>query len=151
MRLVAPDKLEIDARRLVYSQDSRLNIEIKPFDTISVSRADIVYVVGAVRKAGGFVMQDRENLTVLQAVALAEGLTWSAAKRGARIIRRHDDGSRTEIPLDLGKIWSGKSQDVEMAANDILFIPTSKGKLGAARGAESAIGLISGLLIYGRL
>ncbi len=148
MRLVALDKVEINLRKLLYSHEDALNIEIKPLDTLSVSKADIVYVVGGVRKPGGFVLEDRENVTVLQALAMAEGLNGTAAKSSARIIRKSDDGSRIEIPLDLGKVLKGKSQDLVLAANDILFVPESTGKLAAKRGAEAAIGTISGVIVY---
>jgi polysaccharide export outer membrane protein len=148
MNLVGADKVEINLRRLLYSREPGLNIEIRPFDTVSVSRADIVYVVGDVKKAGGFVLADRENVTVLQALALAEGLNGTAAKRRARIIRRGANGSRTEIPVDLTKILNGKSQDVELAANDVLFVPVSGGKAAARRGVEAMLGTISGILIY---
>ena len=150
MRLVAPDKLEINIQKLLYSHEDALNIPIQPLDIISVSKADIVYVVGEVRRPGGFVLEDRESLTVLQALAMAEGLTGTASRGSARIIRRSQDGSRVEIPVNLSKVLKGKSQDIELAANDILFVPTSSGKAAAKRGAEAAIGTISGLLIYRR-
>jgi len=150
MRLLAPDKLEINIRRLLYSHQDELNILVRPLDIISVSKADIVYVVGEVKKPGGFVLQDQERVTVLQALALAEGANGTARKSAAMIIRRQPDGSRTEIPMDLGKVLKGKAPDVEMAANDILFVPTSTGKAAALRGAEAALGTISGILVYRR-
>lgn len=150
MRLVAPEKLEIEIRRLLYSEDPALNIGIRPFDTIAVSKADVVYVVGDVKKPGGFMLEDREHMTVLQAVALAEGLAGTAAKGSARIIRRSEEGSRTEIPVDLGKILNGREPDVPMAANDILFVPSSTAKVSLQRAAEAAVGTISGILIYRR-
>jgi polysaccharide export outer membrane protein len=148
MNLLALDKLEINLRKLLYSQEAALNIEIQPLDTVSVSQADIVYVVGGVRRPGGFVLEDREKVTVLQALAMAEGLTGTAAKNSARIIRTAADGSRIEIPIKVGKVLKGKEQDVELAANDILFIPDSTGKVALKRGLEAAIGTISGVLIY---
>lgn len=150
MSVLGVDRIEINLQRLLYSREEGLNIEIKPFDTISVSRADIVYVVGDVRRPGGFVLADRENLTVLQALALAEGLNGTASKGQARIIRRGSGSSRTEIPLDLSKILNGKSKDVELAANDILFVPASTGKAAAKRSAEVVLSTVSGILIYRR-
>ena len=150
MRRLAPDKVEIDLNKLFYSRQDALNIPIKPLDIVSVTKADIVYVVGDVKKPGGFVLEDRENLTVLQAVAMAEGLNGTAAKRSARIIRQTPDGTRTEIPVNLGKILSGKSQDMVLAANDILFVPNSAAKSVARRGAEAVVGTLSGIMIYRR-
>ena len=151
LRALASDRIEINLQKLLYAQEPALNIEILPLDTVSVSRADVVYVVGAVKKAGGFVLGDRERVTVLQALAMAEGLEGTAARGSARIIRRGKDASKTEIPVNLGKILKGQSTDVELAANDILFVPESGGKVAGKRGVDVAIGTISGLLIYGRL
>lgn len=150
MELVAPEKLEINITRLLYSHEDALNIEIQPRDTISITKADVVYVMGDVRKPGGFVLEDRENLTILQALALAEGVLNTAAKGQARIIRETAEGPKTEIPVDLKKVLAGKSPDMILAANDILFVPNSAAKSALKRGAEAAIGTVSGILIYSR-
>ena len=151
LEVVSPEKIQINIQRLLYSHEEELNIDVLPRDIISVSKADIVYVVGAVRKPGGFMLEDREMVTVMQALAMAEGFFGSPAKSSARVIRRAPDGSRTEIPVDLKKVLNGKAEDVEMAGNDILFVPDSASKAGLRRGADVAIGTLSGLLIYGRL
>ena len=152
MRFIAQNKLEIDLHKLLYSNESGLNIEIKPRDIISVSRADIVYVTGrGVLKPGGFVLEDRDNVTVFQALAMAGGVTSNAKKHDARIIRRQADGSRTEIPVDLDKVLKGQTPDLTLAANDILFVPDSAQKAALKKGAEAIVGTLSGLLIYGRI
>ena len=150
VRTLAPDRVEINLQKLLYAQEPALNIEIMPLDTISVSRADVVYVVGAVKKAGGFVLEDRERVTVLQALALAQGLEGTAAKGSARIIRRGEGGSKTEIPVNLGKILKGQSSDMELAANDILFVPDSAGRVAGKRGIDAAIGVVTGIIIWRR-
>jgi polysaccharide biosynthesis/export protein len=148
MQLVAPDKLEVDLHRLLYSKDDTLNVPIKPLDVISVTKAPVVYVVGEVKKAGGFMLEDREKITVLQALAMAEGLYGNPSKKNARIIRSEPNGASKEIPVNLGKILKGKSPDLEMAANDILFVPISGGKLAMKQATSSAIATISGLIIW---
>jgi len=150
MEQLAPDQVQIDLKKLFYSNNTALNLEIRSFDTISVSKADIVYVVGAVKKPGGFELESRETVTALQALAMAEGFLGSPSKSHTRIIRRLSDGSVTEIPVDLGKVIKGKAEDPVLTANDILMIPDSTQKAIAKRSAEAAIGTISGLLIYGR-
>ena len=149
MRLLAPDKLEINLRKLLYSQESALNIEIRPLDTVSVSTADIVYVGGDVRRPTGILLEDRENITVLQALAMAEGLNRTASKKAAKIIRKREDGTRIEIPVNLDNVLKGKEPDVELAANDLLFVPDSKGKLALYRGVEATISTITGVIIWG--
>lgn len=150
MQQLSPEKIEINISRLLYSEAAALNIEIQPRDTISIAKADVVYVVGDVKKPGGFVLEAQENLTVLQALALAEGTLSTAAKSQSRIIRKAADGSQTEVPVDLKKVLAGKSPDVVLAANDILFVPNSAAKSAIKRGAEATIATISGVVMYRR-
>jgi len=148
LRQVAGDQVAIDIPLLLYSHEERLNIAIKAFDTISVTRAGVVYVVGEVKKPGGFDLEDKEHISILQALALAEGLNSNAAKKAARVIHRADDGSLTETPIDVGKILNGKAQDMMLASDDVLFIPNSHAKYVGKRTAESIVGTLSGLIIF---
>ena len=150
MESLAPDKLQIDLRKLLYSRDSALNIEVMPRDTISVTKADLVYVVGDVRKPTGILMEDREGLTVLQALAMAEGVNRTASKGKSRIFRKDEDGAKTEIPVNLKEIFKGKAPDIPLVANDILYVPDSTSKVLLQRGAEAAIATVSGLIIWRR-
>ena len=147
-QLVSGDKVEINLNELLYAKNNDLNIEIKPFDIISVAKAEVVYVLGSVRKAGGFVLEDQDTMTVLQALAMAEGLDRTASKKSTRIIRTTTNGTRMEIPIDLGKILKGNEQDPVLIANDILYIPDSTQKLALKRALDATIGTISGVLIY---
>ena len=148
MHVHGPDQIEIDLNRLLYTRDEALNIEIKPLDTISVSKADVIYVSGAVRRPGGFVLEDRPTITVLQAITMAEGFTGTAAKGAARILRTTQDGSRTEIPVNITKIQKGKAEDTTLAANDILFVPESKGKFVSQQATQAGMSALTGWLIW---
>ena len=150
LEVLGPHKVAVNLRGLLYSQQEHLNIQIRPRDIIIVSKADVIYVAGEVKQPGGFVLDDEEKVTVLQALAMARGFDRYPAKGSARIIRRFEDGSRQEIPVHLGKILKGKSPDPLLIANDILFIPSSKGKGAAMRGTEAVISVVSGLLIWRR-
>jgi polysaccharide biosynthesis/export protein len=103
------------------------NVDIRPGDTIMVSHAGIVYVVGDVGKPGGFLIQRNNHLTVLRAMALAQGPNKTAALNSAKLIRQTDDG-REELPVPLRKILSNKAPDRTLADGDILFIPSSAAK-----------------------
>jgi polysaccharide export outer membrane protein len=148
MHVRGPDQIEVDLNRLLYTKDEALNIEIRPLDIISVSKADVVYVTGAVKRPGGFVLEDRPNMTVLQAVAMAEGFTGTAAKGSARILRTNQDGSKTKVPINLAKILRGKAEDTTLAANDILFIPDSRKKIAGLRATDVTLSTFSGWLIW---
>lgn len=113
------------------------NIPVYAGDTIIVRKADVVYVVGDVGRPSGFLM-DSEHLTVLQAIALAGGLTRTANLGGARIIRKGPAGM-TETPVQLKKILRAQAPDMPMQANDILFVPTSAAKALAGRTLEAAM------------
>lgn len=103
------------------------NVDIRPGDTIMVSHAGIVYVIGDVGKPGGFLIQRNNHLTVLRAMALAQGPNKTAALNSAKLIRQTDDG-REELPVPLKKILSNKAPDRTLADGDILFIPSSAAK-----------------------
>jgi polysaccharide export outer membrane protein len=141
--------LQVNLKDLLDSRDPGHNPLVYPGDIVKVSRAGIVYVVGAVRRPGGFSLKTNEKISVLQAMALSEGLTPTAAKSGARIIRTDEpNGARTETPIDLGKIMAGKSSDPMLGPRDIVFVPDSAAKKTFSRGAEVATQTLAGLLIF---
>jgi polysaccharide export outer membrane protein len=131
------------------SKSMELNVEIFPGDTVVVSRAGVVYVVGSVAKPSGFTMEHNDRLTVLEAIALAGGTSPGAALNGAKIIRRGDNEVE-EIRTPLKPILTAKSQDVALKPGDILFIPDNKAGTVARRGLESIVQITTGLAIYRR-
>jgi polysaccharide biosynthesis/export protein len=135
---------------LMASKDPSDNILVKPNDVISIPKADLIYVVGDVRKAGGFQLSTHPTLSLLQALSLAEGLGPDNAASHSRILRPvpGGDGVPREIPIDVNRIFAGKAPDVQLYANDVLFIPHSGAKATGRRAVEAAIGITSGLLIY---
>jgi len=145
------ETVEVNLKNLLESGDSRFNVPVYPGDIVKVARAGIVYVVGEVKKPGGFLLKTNENISVLQAIALGEGLTHTAAQGHARIIRTDDQtGQRTEIPIDLGKILAGKAPDRLLQPRDIVFVPNSAARSGLYRGSEAALSIISGVIIFRR-
>lgn len=149
MRQVGANKISIDLKDLLYTHADGLNIQIKPHDIVAVAKADVIYVAGGgVRKPGGFLMEDRDSITVVQALAMAEGLTPNAGRHHARIIHTKPDGSHVEIPIDVEKIIKDKAPDPELAGNDILYIPTNKGKAATKKTARAIFQAVTGYLIY---
>ena len=141
--------VEVDIKNLLDSHDHRYNVPVYPGDVVTVNRAGIVYVLGDVKKPGGFVLHNHETISVLQALALAEGLLPTSAKSQARIVRAAGtSGQPAELPLDLGKIMQGTSPDTRLQAKDVVFVPKSGGKSAAFRSAEIILGTVPGALIY---
>jgi polysaccharide biosynthesis/export protein len=139
---------EVKLRPLIEAQAPEQNIQVKNGDVISVPRGELVYIVGAVRKPGGFVLNERESLTALQAVSMAEGLEKTSSPQRAKILRAGATAERQEIPVDLGRIISGQSEDVPLLANDILVVPTSGAKAAFYRSMEALVQAGVGVAVY---
>jgi polysaccharide biosynthesis/export protein len=106
--------------------------------------------VGAVNLAGGFVLSnDRAQMTVLKAIALAQSIKSTAAPQRAMIIRKSPNSPEgtEQIPLDLSKILKGRLPDRKLLADDILVVPDSASKKALHRAAEAAA-QASSLVIY---
>jgi polysaccharide export outer membrane protein len=134
-----PDhKVELQLPRNL-AEDTTHNVEIEPGDTIIVSRAGIIYVVGDVAHPSGFMVED-DRLTVLKALALAGGSTKTSSLNKTKILRPTSNGME-QIPVPLKKILHAKAQDIPLAKGDVLFIPGSSAKAAAYRSADAAMSL----------
>jgi polysaccharide biosynthesis/export protein len=122
------------------------NPEVCPGDTIYVERTGVIFVVGDVMRPGGYPMDHNGQISILQAVALAQGINPTAAKGSARLIRTTAQG-RQEIPVNLKKVLQSKSTDLAMQDNDILFIPSSAAK-NAIKDMETALPTAAAASIY---
>lgn len=126
------------------------NILIQPHDVITVPTAEMVYVVGAVRKPGAFPLNEHESVSVLQVLSMAEGLGPTPKAQDSKILRIMPGSSeRKEIPVDLKRVMSGKNEDVALRANDILFVPDSTAKKAATKTIEAVVQTASGVVIWG--
>jgi len=130
------------------NKSAQENLEILPGDTIMVSKAGVVYVVGDVRLPTGVVM-DHGGLTVLQAIAMAQGTNSTAALDHAKLIRRTAQGPQ-ETPISLKKILTAQAPDLSLQPDDIVFVPGSAAKNAARRGCEAVLQAATGIAIYRR-
>jgi len=138
-------------RDVMEAKNPEVNIDVRQNDVITVPKADLIYVVGAVHRAGGFPLNEKEHISVLQAVSLAEGLDRTASAKSARILRESSpDKERTEIPVNVQQILDGHAKDVSLQTNDILFVPNSAAKSAGLRAIEAAIQAGTGIAIWGR-
>jgi len=142
---------QLDVRDVMDAKRPDLNIDILPNDVITVPKAELIYVVGSVHRSGGFPLNEKEHISVLQAISLAEGLDAVNGARHARILRQSTPGEeRTEIPVNVTEILAGRAKDVSLQANDILFIPNNAAKTASLRAVEAVIQTGTGLAIWGR-
>jgi polysaccharide biosynthesis/export protein len=114
------------------------NVTIYPGDTIIISKTGVVYVVGEVTKPGAFLMENNTTMTFLKAIALAQGTTKLASLKHTLLLRRTDAGT-LQYELPLNKVYRGQASDLQLRAEDIVFVPTSNVKTYGAIGLQGAI------------
>jgi polysaccharide biosynthesis/export protein len=121
----------LSIRQLFDGLHPELNILVHAGAQVRVPQCERVYVVGNVKRPGAFPFQSLQDTTVLQLLALSGGLDSFSLHKA--YIYRGEQGSpqKTEIEVPLRRILDRKAQDVKLAANDILYIPTN-GKLKAS-------------------
>src|ERR1700735_378199 len=130
----------IPVRKLIDNADPSLNVLLHGGEGVLAPEARKIYVVGNVRKPGAYPIRSDEETTILQLLALSEGLTPYSAKV-AYVYRRAPGGAKTEVPVELGKIMKRKSPDVPLQANDILYVPDNKGQRLTAQTIDRLTGL----------
>lgn len=126
------------------------NPELIAGDTIQVSRAGLVFVVGDVIRPGGFPVDQVQTTTVVQALSLAWGPSQNASLTKAVLIREQP-GGRTITSLNLKRMLRGQDPDVPIRDRDILFVPDSTAKNLWNRTMESVIQSAAGVSIYAGL
>jgi polysaccharide export outer membrane protein len=124
-----------------HSNQEAASVIVRPGDSVFVPRAGIVYVLGAVNRPGGYVMQEDGKLNVAQALALSGGTAMQANTGGLRVIRRNQDGTVLDFPLSYDAIAKGTQQPLILQAQDIVYVPMSKVKatLSSSTGILSTV------------
>jgi len=130
----------IPVRKLIDNADPALNVMLHGGEEVLVPEALKIYVVGNVKKPGAYPVRNDEETTILQLLALSEGLT-PYSSNVAYVYRRSPGGSKTEVPVPLAKIMKRQSPDVPLQANDILYIPDNNGKRLTAETLDRIAGL----------
>lgn len=132
----------IPVKALIDSADPSVNVRLTGGEEIRVPEAGRVYVVGNVKKPGAFVLQDNSETTLLKALAMAEGLMPYSNKQA--YIYRAEGGAagKNEIPVELRRILDRKAEDVQLQANDIIYIPDNRGR-------KLTMGALEKIVIFG--
>lgn len=150
---VTPDghsRIALSLDDLLAAKAPENNIPLRAGDVVSIPKGSLVYVIGNVHRAGGFPLRSSGSISLVEALALAEGLSPNARSQDAKILRLVNPGSekRQEIPVNINQILAGKQADPMLFADDILFVPNSAAKSGARRTAEAILQVTTGILIY---
>jgi len=145
-----PPQIErIPVTGLIDAANPVLNINLGGGEEVRVPQSGRVFVVGNVKKPGAFRIEDGYGITVLKALAMAEGLAPYATKEA--FIYRQGETPAQEMPVDLRKILDRKSADVKLRANDIFYVPDNRVSRLTITAIEKTIGFAastaSGILI----
>jgi polysaccharide export outer membrane protein len=122
-------------------------MEILPGDSIFVARSGVIYLVGELNRPGGYQVEHNNRLTLLEAVALAGGLTRTAKASNSRLIRRSPTG-REELNVNLQKVLYGGGPDMLLTDGDIVYVPTSVRKVYTQQLIAAAIASATTYGIY---
>ena len=141
--------ITINLNDLLETGDTKNNIALQAGDVVTVPHAGIVYVLGAVNKPGGFVLaNDRSQLTTIKVLSLAGGNTRTAKMDHAVIIRKDSQGKQTQTTVDLSKVLKLQSEDVQMRASDVLYIPEDKAKAALIQAMQISMAVATAVAIY---
>jgi len=106
--------IPVDFVKLIKRGEVGHNIKLEPGDTIVVPIADVVYVQGEVKNPGA--VKFTKDLTILNAIAQAGGLTYLAAPKRVTVIR----GSSLKKETIRTNVTEG---DMTLQPNDIITVP----------------------------
>ena len=140
---------QVNLRDVMDAKTPQDNVTIESGDVLTVSRAQMVYVMGEVARPGGYVLSDRDSLSLLQVLSLAGGLKPTASVKKTRVLREEEGKpQRVEVASDVRRILSGDAPDMSLRADDILFVPNNVAKSAGIRAMESAVNIGTGLAIW---
>jgi polysaccharide export outer membrane protein len=140
---------ELSVKDFLTAKTPAQNILIRPNDLVTVPGSEMIYVIGAVRKPGGFGLAQRGGVSALQALSMAEGLGATPSPGNSKILRTQPGASGpTEIPVDLAKMIAGHAEDIMLRPNDVLIVPSSMPKQVGLKALDAAIQMATGVVIW---
>ena len=135
-------RIQIDLSELLETGAANLNPVLSAGDVVYVPKAPLIYVYGEVNQAGAFTF--RKRLRVLEAIALAGGVSDMADRRDISLIRRSERGEENLHRLDLAQIERGQAPNVYLRDGDVLHVRASGPKMV---GTE-LLGFIRGIFTF---
>ncbi len=131
-------------------ENDNAELEIKTGETILVSRCGVVYVGGNVARPGAFPICESNHTTVSEVIALAQGTKSNSYANRTLLLRSTGNGTRVVQKVKLEDVLRGRTVDITMQPDDILFIPPSILKAAGKTALTAAIGFATQAYFYTR-
>jgi polysaccharide export outer membrane protein len=130
------------------ASSSAAEMPVLPHDIIQVTRASVVYVLGAFARQGAVPLDQATPLTLLQCASISGGINYEGKFSNLRIIRTYGN-DRKFVNVDIKRIREGKDPDPVLQANDIVYLPPSNIKAVTKNlGVGGVLGLFSLILAF---
>ncbi len=119
--------IKINTKDITVRGEKDKDIVIEPGDVISVPEGfSEVSVIGEVKKPGKYDMPQEKNMTLLEAIAMAEGFTKDAEVTRVKVMRV-ENGTKRTIVINTKDITEKdeKDKDIILESGDIVYVPES--------------------------
>jgi len=126
---------------------SKSNPEVAPGDSVTVGLTGIVYVLGNVTRPGGFLIDRRSPLTLMEALALAEGPTQTSSLTNATLIHATQPDPQP-VPVSIKRILKSEDPDPVLKGGDIVWIGDSQTRNFGRLAIQTILATASGVAIY---
>ncbi|MBK9439976.1 MAG: polysaccharide export protein EpsE [Comamonadaceae bacterium] len=113
-RLGQPVRYEVNLDLIYLEGRTESDLTLQGGDVIYVNKAPMFYIYGEAQKPGAFKLE--RNLTFMQALVTAGGITQRGTERNLRVTRREPDGSTKEYYPALHE---------PVRADDVIFVRES--------------------------
>jgi len=147
---------DFDLAEVMRGKGDAATVEIQAYDQISVSAAGpgkFVYITGEVQRPGSVELATQDSVSFMKVLAVAGGLGSNANGRKTLIMHINAAGVQTSSSyIDVTRIQTGKSKDLELIAGDVIVVPSSalKNYAHQAGGSAVSVGMYSALYLIAR-
>ena len=119
-----------------------------PAKRFLVSRCGVVYVGGNVGRPGAYPLCESNHTTVSEVMALAQGVKANSYGQRTLLFRTTETGTRLVQKIKTEDVLRGKTTDITLQPDDILFVPPSNLKAVGKIALGSAIGFATQAYFY---
>lgn len=140
------EAIKIDLRGLVDGTNLQQNIQLQAGDVLYVPEPILqrFFVTGDVGAPGVFDLSTEQPRFLTQAIFGAGGPTKTSRTSKVQLMR-FKQGTREEVTVDLNALLQGQKPDIQLQADDIIFVPGSAAKSVG----YSLLGLVPSILMRG--